>query len=479
VAVVSERLSPQEIERENPTRVVWHLAWPAVALNSLQVVNTLLDRGFIARLEPAALTAHGGATNVLFLMFSLAIAIATGATALVSRAFGAGNAEEYRTASRQVLGLAVVGGFLLAAATYLLAPIFSTIILPAEDPAAIALMTRFLQAYALGLPAIYVIQSLAGSLRAIGDTRSPMVISGFQIFVHIVLNFLLIFPTRQVGGITLPGAGLGLVGAGVALSISAWIAAAVYLAFAGRTPLGELWRLGLPMWDWTKRILRISIPAAMMSTLRVLSLTAFTLILALVPNGSVAIAAMTVGFAIESIMFMPPFGLSMAAATLVGQSLGMKRPDRAERLAWVAGHHGALVTVALAVPIFVFAPTIASFMLGDKADIVREAALMLRLLCVTEVFFAYAMILIGAMQGAGDTVRPLWISVFSLWALRVPLALVMALETGTHLGGGIVLPVGFGMGAAGAWAAMAITQGVQGILAIVAWRQGAWKMKEV
>jgi Na+-driven multidrug efflux pump len=71
---------------EHPVRVVWALAWPAVALNSLQVVNTLLDRGFIGHLPAAALTAHGGATNIMFMMFSLAVAVSTGATALVSRA---------------------------------------------------------------------------------------------------------------------------------------------------------------------------------------------------------------------------------------------------------------------------------------------------------------------------------------------------------------------------------------------------------
>jgi Na+-driven multidrug efflux pump len=155
-----------------------------------------------------------------------------------------------------------------------------------------------------------------------------------------------------------------------------------------------------------------------MATLRVLSLTTFTIVLAMVPNGSIAIGAMSTAFAIEAVMNMPSFGLSAAAGALVGQSLGMKRPDRAEKLGWIAAHHGALVTLSLAGPIYLLSPTIARILLGDKPDMIVQTITLLRYLCVTEVLFAYAMIVIGAMQGAGDTVRPMWISIFSLWGLR-------------------------------------------------------------
>jgi putative MATE family efflux protein len=479
VAQLAEPQRSEEVSSENPTRVVWALAWPAVALNSLQVVNTLLDRGFIGHLEEAALTAHGGAMNVMFLMFSLAVALATGATALVSRSYGAGERALYRLASRQAMGLAIIAGFAICVITLAIAPFAARAVLPADNLAAIRHMTRFAQVYALGLPAIYVIQSLAGCLRGVGDTRSPMVISGLQILLHILLNFMLIFPTRQILGITLPGAGWGLAGAAAALSISAWCSAIGYVAYAGKTALGVQWRVRLPRPDWITRILRIAIPAATMAVLRVLSLTAFTIALKLVPNGSAAIAAMGIAFAIESIMFMPAFGLSAAAGALVGQSLGMKRPDRAERLGWIASHHGALVTIALAGPIFIAAPNIAHALLDGKMLIEREAVTVLRYLCATEFLFAYSMVLIGAMQGAGDTKRPMWISIVSLWGLRVPLAFVMALKAGQPIGFGLSMPFGMGLGTNGAWMSLAFTQGIQGIMSIVAYRQGTWKSAKV
>jgi putative MATE family efflux protein len=471
-------------EGERPSRIVWTLAWPAVALNSLQVVNSLLDSAFIGHLDQAALTAYGGITVVVFLLFSLAMALGTGATALVARAYGAGRVEEFRTACRQSIGLSILAGVAFGALGALAADGAAGAFIPADDVRAHELMVRFLLLFAAGLPAIYVIQTLAGSMRGIGDTRSPMVISGIQILLHIALNFVLIFPPRETPfGVVLPGANLGLSGAAAALSLSAWLAAILYVAYSARTPLGASWMIGKIYWSWAARILKIAIPAAVMAVLRVGSLAVFTLVLKIVPNGSQALAAMRPGFAIESMMFMPSFGLSMAAAALVGQSLGMKRPDRAERLAWTAGHHAAFVTLALCAPIFVFAPQIASILIEGKPAIAAEAAMLLRYLCVTEIGFAYAMVMIGAMQGAGDTARPLWITIFALWLLRVPMAAICALTTAQPLftwnGYQIVMPFGLGMGAEGAWLAMSVTQAVQGAMAIVLFRQGKWKLKEV
>lgn len=465
--------------RENTARILWAFAWPAVALNSLQVVNTLLDRFFIGHLPQAALTAQGASLNVMFLLFSLAMAISTGATAIVSRAYGAGEKSEYREAARQAARLAVVSGAVLAFVGVLATPLLGQLVLPPGAADARRLMFQFLSVYAIGLPAIYLIQVLAGAMRGVGDTRSPMWISGIQIGLHMLLNSVLIFPARDVLGIRIPGADLGLTGAAIALAASAWIAAIIYVAYARKTPLGSVLSFRLPSLHWVQRILKIAVPNAAMAVLRVGSLMAFTMILAATPSAETAIAAMSIAFAVESIMFMPPFGLSMAASALVGQSLGMKKPERAERFGWVAGHHGALVVLAVVLPVFLFAKPIASTMVASehkpatmatasqqreiemKEATATEASNLIRWLCATEIFFSYAMIMIGAMQGAGDTVRPFWITVVCLWLLRVPLAWILA--------------VGFRMGADGAWISMSFSQAIQGLLAIWYFRRGAWK----
>lgn len=452
--------------QENPSKVVWALAWPAVVLNGMQVLNMLLDSAFIGRLESAALLAYGALTNVLFLLFSLAMALATAATALVSRAYGAGQVEEFRMASRQALSVTLACGTILAILGASLSPAAAQAFLPAGETRAESLMLSYLAIYSFGLPAIYLIQSLAGAMRGVGDTRSPMVISGIQILLHIALNLILIFPPRDLGGgLTLPGYDMGLAGGALALTISAWMAAVGYLLYAGRTALGSVWRLILPSWVWVVRIFRIAIPAAIMALLRVSSLAVFTIVLKYAKDASDAIAGMRPGFAIESMMFMPSFGLAMAAAALVGQSLGAKNPDRAERLAWTAAHHAAIVTALLALPIFLGADGLANLLAQGKPSIAAETALLLRYLCVTEVGFAYAMVMMFAMQGAGDTVRPMWITVITLWGMRVPLTWLLALP--------------LGLGSTGAWIAMSVTQLLQGLFAVLAFRQGKWKHKEV
>ena len=160
-------VAPSTHINENATRIIWRLAWPAVALNSLQVVNNLLDRLFIGHLDGSAMTAHGGAINVMFLMFSLAFSMGTGATALVSRAFGAGARLEYRRASRQAFRLAAILGLLLGIITALLALPAANAILPADDPAAIRQMAAFVAIFGAGIPAMCMILTLAGSLRGI------------------------------------------------------------------------------------------------------------------------------------------------------------------------------------------------------------------------------------------------------------------------------------------------------------------------
>lgn len=451
---------------ENAVRTVWALAWPAVTLNSLQIVNSLLDSYFVQHLPVANLTAIGAATSVVFLFISMAMALGTAATAFVSRAFGANDVEGYVVANQKCLGLSLVGGLVFAGLSIPGSWLVSQFLLSGSSASARPLMLSYLGIFALGLPAFFVVQSLAGSLRGIGDTKSPMVISGLQIVLHILLNTVLINEPRHLpNGFVVPGLGWGLNGAAVAMVASGWVSAAVYMVWATRTPLGSCLKCSWPGWDWAKRILKVAIPAATMSIVRVTSLMAFTAILSTVPNGSDAVAALRPSFSTESLAFMPGFGLSIAAAALVGQSLGMKRPERAETLAWTAAHHAAIVGFLASAALYLFAPQVAGLLVPDQPAVAHQVAQYLKYICVTEFMFGYGMVMIGALQGAGDTVRPLYVTLFCMWGMRVPLAAFLS-----H---------GLRMGADGCWLALSITQAAQGILAIWLFRRGDWKLKTV
>ena len=452
-------------------RTLITIAWPVVALNMLQVVNSLLDRLFIGSLPSAALTAHGASMSVLFLLFSLCISIAVGVGAIVSRAYGAKEVSEYQMASQQSFGISLYVGIALGVLGILAAPLVSRAILPVQDKESIKLMGEFLTTFSIGVPATCVIQTIASSLRSIGDTKSPMYISGVQILLHILLNYLLIFPSHG----WLPGAGLGLPGAGLAYTISAYMVMIPYMLYMKRTPLQTRFSLAFPKKDWFFRVLRISVPSAFQAALRTFSLTAFTLILSLLANHDAALAALTTGFAIESLMFAPAFGLSAAVGALVGQSLGAREPQRAQNIGWLGALYALVIAFVVSAPVFLFVPYFAPILVGHKMEISAEVISVVRYLCVTEPLFCVSMVLIGAMQGAGDTKSPLWIGALSLWGLRVPMAMIFALESGHILFGGIALPWGLHMGTTGAWLALSVTQAIQGVFAALSWRAGRWK----
>ena len=377
----------KDLTQENASRVVRALAWPAVALNSLAVINNLLDTGFVGRLKPEAITAQGASIAVVFLLFQVAMALGTSTTAIVSRAFGAGEIHEARFANLQCLGLASLIGVGLTVVCAGLGFLVPHALIPADNVEARKLMTAYIIAFGFSLPAQHIIQVFAGSLRGIGDTKSPMVISGLQILMHMTFNFFFIFPTRTLGSLVVPGANLGLMGAGLAYTVSSWLAAVVYISYGKRTLFGSLLSFPPISKQWTVRILRIAWPAAIMGILRTSALGVFIYVLDWVPDASAAVGAVRGGFTIESIMFMPGFGLSMAAAALVGQSLGMGKPDRAAKLGWTAGHYSGLVVFVLSVPIFIFAPQIARLLVESDHKIADQMATMIRFLCSTEFIF--------------------------------------------------------------------------------------------
>lgn len=429
----------------------------------------MLDTWFVGKLPGAALKAHGAGMNVIFMVFSLMMTVSVASTALVSRSFGAGEKQTLQVANRQCLSTGVWLGLALMLLTWVTTTFAPAIFLPGDLQAQKNLI-QYLMWFGGALPFLVIVQVLAGSMRGVGDTVSPMIISGVQIFFHAALNYFMIFPNRTeviFGNVVqVPGANLGLAGGAAGLLFSSVFSMIIYLNWSRRTEVGSPKFPLLPDREWLRRIMNIAVPAAGQAVLRVLSFTAFTLILSRTPTSDVALGALRVGIAIESIMFMPAFGLSMSAATLVGQNLGAKRPEQAARMGWLTSHYGAITILLLSIPLFIFAPAVASFLTGgDKPQMAAEAASYIRILISTEVLFGYAMVLIGAMQGAGDTKRTMRITLVSLWLVRVPLALLLAFP--------------FGLGSIGCYIAMSGSQAIQGLMAMAEWKRGQWKTVKV
>lgn len=435
---------------------VWSISIPAVTINLLQTTNAFLDRMFVGRLGRDALAAVGVAGQGMFLLMAVSFIVGTGATALVARFVGAQALDDARKTLRQSLTLSAIMGAVCMILAYLLAkPAFG---LMGMEPSAERATLTFFSIALLGVVPLFVGQVMGAVFRGMGDMRTPLKVMIVVNVVHIVLDFGLIF---GVG----PFPRLGLAGAATALSISQWFGVAMFWITLRRHPvMGQAVQFQQIEMAWARRIVNIGAPASLQTLLRITGMLGYIRILTATREGTAAVAALPIGMTAESIAFMPGLGYSMAATALVGQSLGAKRPDVAARYAWMATAQACAMMTVMGIVFYVLAYPFAHWFTRDPL-VVRVAADYLRINAYSEPFLALAMVLSGAFQGAGDTRTPTWITFFTMWLLRLPLAYLLAL----HLGHQTL----------GAWWAMAASVIASGLLTALLFQRGSWKRVKV
>lgn len=443
--------------------VVWQLAWPAVATMLLQTFNSLMDTLFVGHLPygAQALAATGVGGQVIFLLICFAMGVSVGATALVARFIGSQDADQAAQAAGQSLGQGLVLGIVFGMLFYFTRISWAHLLLgSSSDAFAVKLCVQFLSIALLATPCLFLLNALMGVFRGLGDTRTPMYIQVGMICVHMSLDWLLIY-----GHWGFPR--LGIYGAGTAFASSLTVGTMLYLmALGGPRGFREAYRVRhlLPQRIWWVRLLRIGVPASINAVIRQLGMMSFTGMLARAASGSAGVAALNIGVRAEAIAFMPGVGYSVAAQALVGQSLGARDPDRAERFGYAATWQGVGVMTVMAALFFLCARPFAALFTGDRA-VIAFGSDYLRVNALSEPFLALAMVLTGGLQGAGDTVRPTVITLFTMWIVRLPLAwwLIFGMGLQTH----------------GAWLSMATSTILTGILVWALFRGGSWKRIQV
>lgn len=444
--------------RETHVRV-WKLAWPSLMTMLLQTVNSVMDVIFVGHLPNArqALAATGVGGGILFLMIAVAMGVTVGTTALVARFTGAGKHDDAIRATGQSFTLGLLLALLCGSLAYAFRAQMVGWMLDVEhNPEAAALCTQFLGVALLATPPLFLSNVLYAAFRAIGDTRTPLMVTGVAIAVHVVLNGVLIY-----GKLGLPA--LGVRGAGTAIVVSNVVGLLlICAALRRRSPLGAAFSRDhlLLRAEWAVRILRVGAPAALQALIRSLGMISFTSLLARSADGAAGVAALQIGLRAEALAFMPGFGYSIAASALVGQSLGARSPRRAETFAWAATWQAIGVMSVMAVVFYLFAGPFARLFTGDPA-VQRLGVDYLRISALSEPFLGLGMVLTGALQGAGDTLRPTMITILTMWVLRLPLAQFLMFTQNLQT--------------RGAWLAMAVTTVVGGLMTAAMFRRGKWK----
>jgi putative MATE family efflux protein len=437
---------------------IWHMSWPLLLNMASISVASFADIWVAGKLGSDVQAAIGVGGQIWFFMIMLTVALSAGTTALVSRYWGARDIDTTIEAARQSLIFAVFFGLASAAAGIAISP-WLLAVLGASDKVQ-SLGWDYLKVDLLSHIPYTMLWVCNSIFRAKGNARIPMAImAGITALVIILDLALCVYPFH-----------VGISGIGYAWLISGSIGVMISLFLLRRSEIGEclnlrtIFKHGLSR-SWLVRLMHIGVPACVQDLAWVGGNFVLFKIFAETPDPTSAEAAWAVGLRVEEMIAgMPIYALSMAVATIVGQNLGAKQPDRAVRAGWQVAALGSGFNLAVALILFIFARQISQMMSTDPA-VVTYSVEYLRVVGLSAPFVAAWLILFGAMQGAGYTKWPMWATVVCLAGIRLPLSWFLTVK--------------LAMGPLGTWVAMALSSVLVGTFAIFLYRAGHWKHQKV
>jgi len=436
-------------------RAVFLLAVPMVLEMAMESVFGIVDVFFVGRLGADAVAAVGLTESLLTVVYSIALGLSMATTALVARRIGEKDREDAARTAVQAIVLGVAVSVPFAVVGVLGAR--DVLALMGAPPSVIEAGWGYAAWMLGGNVSILLLFLVNAVFRGAGDATVAMRSLWLANAINIVLDPCLIFGLG-------PFPELGVAGAGLATVIGRSVGVAYQLRALGRS--GRHLRVGRRhvVFDGalTLRLLRLSVGGTGQFLIGTASWLGLVRILT--PFGAVALAGYTIALRIVVVALLPAWGLSNAVATLVGQNLGARKPERAERAVWIAGlYNMAFLLGVMALFLWKAEPIVALF--SADPEVQRMGALCLRVVSYGYAFYAWGMVLVQAFNGAGDTVTPTWINVFCYWLLQIPVAWVLARS--------------LGQGPVGVFLAITVAESVIAVVGLVVFRSGAWKRKEV
>ena len=452
------RESLQGTERDFTTgklnRAVGILAIPMVLEMAGESVFAICDAFFVARLGSEALAAVGLTESMLELIYAVAVGLGMATTALVARRSGEKDPRGAARAGVQavVIGIAISMLFGFAGAWF--AP--ELLGGMGASPEIVEMGASYTRVMYAGMATILLLFLNNAIYRGVGDAATAMRALWIANAINLVLDPCLIFGWG-------PFPELGLTGAAVATTIG-----------RGTGVLYQFWnfrrskRLLMTREDVAidigviKSLLRLSAGGVGQMLIATASYVALVRILA--TFGSAVLAGYVISIRIVIFIILPAWGLSNAAATLVGQNLGAGKPERAEKAVWLTGMWNMFFMGIVTVVFLLLAPEIVGIFTTDP-DVLPVGVDCLRIISYGYVFYAWGMVMMQAFNGAGDTVTPTWINFFCFWMFQIPLAYILA----KHIA----------IGPAGVFWAIALAYSLSAVVGVVLFRRGKWKEKVV
>jgi len=399
-------------------RRVWNLAIPAIGENLLLTSLMLVDTLMIARYGPVALAAAAMAGVIVWRSQMTFGCIDRGTMAMAARCAGSGDHERLAKSVAQSMLVATVIGIIMGAACWFGAPHFLRWM--KGDPDVVVAGTPYLVIIGLASVPRMLFSVASASLRATGDTRSPMWITLWMNILNILFNFPLIYGIPAIAALGFDGfPGLGLTGSGISTAISLTFAtvAACWLAVSGRAMYHLQWHHFKPDLPILRTLIRISFPSFAEEALISFGFLIFFRFIAVL--GTTALAAHAISTRIEALSFMAGVGFAIAAATLVGQALGRKDLDQARLAFKISTKYCVLLMSIVAIGLILFADPIVGLFAPDNLEIREMAAILLIIAAIEQPLLGIGMTIGGGLRGAGDTVTPMISSLICNIGIRV------------------------------------------------------------
>jgi len=448
--------SPDEdFARGHLPRAIWLLAVPMVLEMSMESVFAVVDVFFVARLGPDAVATVGLTEAVLTLVFAVAIGLSMATTAMVARRIGEKDREGAEVTAVQAIGV----GVLLSIGVGLTGILGARQILTwmGGSPGVVEGGAGYTSVLLGGSVTVVLLFLINGIFRGAGDAVVAMRSLWLANLINIVLDPCLIFGLG-------PFPELGVAGAAVATTIGRGTGVLYQLAMLaggkGRISIRrDQVRIAL---DVTLRLLRLSLGGILQFLFATASWVGLVRIIALF--GSTAVAGYTIAIRVVVFVILPAWGLSNAAATLVGQSLGAGDPERAEKAAWLTAVYNMIFLTGLGGLFLLVADPLVGLFAPDEAVRVVGARC-LRIISLGYPFYGCGMVMVQAFNGAGDTTTPSVINFFCYWLFQIPLAYGLAVVAGFE--------------ETGVFVAIAIAESVLALVGVLVFRRGYWKSRQV
>lgn len=449
-------LSPEDMESSSKVRkAILMLAWPVIIEQILSLLTQIVDSAMLGRLGAEVVAGVSLSFHPVMLVMGIFGGIAVGNTVLVARSIGAGDSETASKVAFQSMLFSMILAIILVIPGWIFAPNIVSIM--GAETEALSSGITYLRWIMPGAPFMLASSVIAGSLRGAGDTQTPMYINAVANILNVFLNWILIW--GHLGAPRMEEAGAAL-----ATSISRFVAfiAMLYAANNPRSVIHFEWKgfketLKLDF-SIIRRVFAIGLPAAIERV--VTSVASMMYARTVASLGMVAYAAHVVSLNAESISYMPAFGFSTAASTMVGQNLGAKQPHAAQITA-IECVKMALIVMGFMGLMFACFPVSFMKIFTDDARVYPYAYMTMRFLAYIQIPEAIGFVMSGALRGAGDTRFTLFVSLIGACGIRVCLTLLFINV--------------MGMGLEGAWIAMAVDWTVRSTLMVLRWRSGKWK----